>query len=264
MPSSFKVYILTLFPEFFAGLHRYSLFQRAIDRQLLDIETVDFRAFSANKHKKVDDLPYGGGSGMVLTPQPLAAALDSLSLDQALVMVMSARGLLWRQERVLQVARLLGLLEGDCSTPLGDWPQPWRDRVTAKAARIRQLVLVCGHYEGIDQRIVEEYGDVEVSIGDYVISGGETAALVVLESLARYLPGFVGNQDSLTEESYADGLLEYPQYTRPESFHERSVPEILLSGHHHKIEQWRLEQKKEVTQRVRPDLWQKWLENGRR
>jgi tRNA (guanine37-N1)-methyltransferase len=261
MPPSLKAYILTLFPEFFGGLNGYSLFQRAFERGLFELETVDFRAFSQNKHKKVDDLPYGGGSGMLLTPQPLAAALESLPLERSLVMVMSARGLLWQQERVLEVSRLLGLVAGVPS--FEGWPEPWQGRIEGKAANIDQLVLVCGHYEGIDERIAEEYADVEISIGDYILTGGETAAMVVLESLARYLPGFVGNRDSLSEESHADGLLEYPQYTRPENFHGRKVPEVLLSGHHSRIEQWRLERKKEVTQRVRPDLWRKWLEGGR-
>ncbi len=220
-----RVRILTLFPEFFASPLQSSLIGKAIGRGLVTVEVVNVRDFAAGTHRVADDAPYGGGQGMVMKIEPVVAALESATSDRpgAKRILMSPRGRRLSQED----ARALSC-EAD-------------------------LVLLCGHYEGIDER-VREFLDDEISIGDYVLGGGEVAALVVLDAVTRLIPGFVGNAGSLDEESFEDGLLEYPQYTRPETFRDRRVPAVLLSGDHAAIARWRRKERLRVTRARRPEL----------
>lgn len=221
--------ILTLFPEFFKTPLEASLIGKAIDRGLLTVRIHNIRDWSEDKHKTVDDLPYGSGPGMVMKPGPIVAALEAVKKPGAHFrrIYFSPRGVPLRQDR-------LATYQG-----------------------YDQLVLLCGRYEGVDQRVIDHFIDEEVSIGDYVLAGGELPALVFLEAVSRLLPGVVGKEESLREESFAQGFLEYPQYTRPELFREFRVPSVLLSGDHQKITQWRQEQALEITRRKRPDLLKK-------
>ena len=217
-----KFDILTLFPEMFEPLFK-SVIGKAIEKEIININVIDIRDFSKDKHKKVDDTPYGGGAGMVIRPDVVYEAFSSLKIDDAKVIYMSPQGKPLNQEKV---------------------------EILSKESHI---VLLCGHYEGIDQRVIDEIVDEEISIGDYVLTGGEIPAMVLIDSVSRYVDGVL-NQDSIGEESFSNGLLEYPQYTRPEIFDGKSVPEILLSGHHEKIKQWRKEKSLEITKMKRPDL----------
>ncbi len=273
MQQGFRVYILTLFPDFFASLCDYSLFQRACQHNGLILNTINIRDFSQNKHRKCDDVPYGGGSGMVMTPQPIWDAMQSLPWQDCLVIGLSARGLLLQQALVQQMAAQLGLAaqingqkpqdNAHFMEKMEHIPQKWYHALFgedfAKKGK-KSLIFICGHYEGIDQRVLDYFCDFELSIGDYILIGGETAALVVLESLLRYLPGFLGNAESLAEESFNDNLLEYPHYTRPAVFNDMSVPDVLLQGHHAKIDNWRKQAGLDHTKQVRPDLWIKFID----
>lgn len=214
--------ILTLFPEMFSPL-KESIIKRAVDKNVAEINFVQIRDFTLDPHKKTDDLPYGGGAGMVMTPQPLYDAIMSLKTDKSHVIYLSPRGRVFKQS----IAKELCLYE--------------------------HIILVCGHYEGIDERVIELCVDEELSIGDYVLTGGELPAMVVADSVIRLLDGAISS-DSLAEESFSNGLLEYPQYTRPQTFKGLSVPDVLLSGHHANIEKWRKEKSLEITQKNRPDL----------
>ena len=215
--------VLTLFPEIPAAFFESSIMAKAVERGLITYNLVNIRDFAYDKHRTCDDLTYGGGAGMLLLPQPLALTLDSVQAAE---------------KRVIYV------------TPSG---KPVTQADAAELARDQELVFVCGRYEGIDQRIIDEYVDDEISLGDYVMSSGELAALVIIDAVYRLIDGVI-SRESLEEESFSDGLLEYPQYTRPQIFRDRSVPEVLLSGHHEHIRKWRLAQRIKKTLAMRPDL----------
>jgi len=221
-----KIYILTLFPEMFNGFLRSSIIGKAVQNGIVQITPVNIRDFSRDKHKRVDDYPYGGGAGMVMTPQPLYDAIASVKkkCPDAPVILTSPRGEPFVQEKAVQLSKT------------------------------EHLIIVCGHYEGIDQRIIDSMVDQEISIGDYVLTGGELPAMVMVDAAVRLLPEAVGSSRSLEEESFTEGILEYPQYTRPAEFMGMDVPEVLLSGNHKRIEEWRRKKALETTRKRRPDL----------
>jgi tRNA (guanine37-N1)-methyltransferase len=218
-----KFSVLSLFPEIAASFFNTSIMARAVDRGLVDYQLLDIRDFALDKHRTCDDAPYGGGAGMVLKAEPLAGALDSVS---------------GREKRVIY------------PSPSG---RPLNQKLAGELAAEDELIFICGRYEGIDQRIIDLYVDDEVSIGDYVISSGELAALVIIDAVYRLLDGVI-NGESLAEESFTGGLLEYPHYTRPRVFRKSDVPDILLSGNHAEIERWRHEKRLEKTRKYRPEL----------
>jgi tRNA (guanine37-N1)-methyltransferase len=230
-----EISILTLFPEMFEGPFQNSIIKRACDRMLLSVQIVDFREFSEDRHHKVDDYPFGGGPGMVLKPEPLFSCLESLALEPATrVVLLSPQGETLKQAKAEELARE------------------------------QRLVIICGHYEGIDERVRHLATD-EISIGDYILTGGEAAAIVLVDCVARLVDGGV-EPSSLQQESFTAGMLEYPQYTRPRQFREWSVPEILLNGNHQAIERWRRDQSVRRTFLRRPDLLGDfdWNEDDRR
>lgn len=214
--------VLTLFPEMFEVLNE-SIIGRAKEKGLINVNLINIRDFSKDKHKKVDDTPYGGGAGMVLMPDIVYDAYESVRADNAKVIYMSPQGKKLTQEKVQELSKC------------------------------EHLILLCGHYEGIDQRVIDTIVDDEISIGDYVLTGGELPAMVLIDSVSRYVEGVLKN-DSTKEESFSNGLLEYPQYTRPEVFKNQQVPSVLLSGHHKNIDKWRREQSLKVTLSKRPEL----------
>lgn len=218
--------VITIFPEMFPGPLGCSLAGKALERDLWRLDTVNLRAFTTDRHQTVDDTPFGGGAGMVMRPDIVAQAVDHVRAngDVRPLIYLSPRGVPLRQAMVCELAGGPG------------------------------VVLLCGRYEGVDQRVIEARGFVEVSIGDFVLSGGELAAMVLIDASVRLLPGVVGDAASLFEESFANGLLEYPHYTRPQVWEGRAVPEVLLSGHHAKIGAWRQEQALRITTSRRPDL----------
>ncbi|MBN1685964.1 MAG: tRNA (guanosine(37)-N1)-methyltransferase TrmD [Spirochaetales bacterium] len=218
-----NIQVLTLFPEMVRPYFSSSIMKRAVERNLVRYNIVNVRDFAADKHKSCDDAPYGGGAGMVMKPEPLAGALDSVEAGRKRTIFPTPSGRIFDQ-------RYAGELAGESD-----------------------LVFICGHYEGIDQRIIDLYVDDEITIGDYVLSSGEVASLAIIDTVYRLLSGVISDE-SLTEESFTDGSLEYPHYTRPEIFRGMRVPEVLLSGHHERIRAWRREQGREKTVRVRPDL----------
>lgn len=220
--------ILTLFPASFAGPFNSSMLKRAQERGLIEINLVNIRDFSANKHHTVDDTPYGGGAGMVIGPEPVFAAVEHIAALRG-----GAPG------RVLLLCPQGRLLNHELAVDL---------------AQEKHLVLICGHYEGIDERVRENLVTDEISIGDYVLTGGELPAMIVVDVVARLIPGVLGDAASAAEESFSDGLLEYPHYTRPREFRDLAVPEVLLSGHHEKIRRWRRRQSLLRTLANRPDL----------
>ena len=220
-----KFSVLTLFPEMFEGL-KQSITGKAIEKNLIEISTINIRDFSKDKHKKVDDTPYGGGAGMVIKPDVVYDAYNSIKSDNAKVIFLSPKGKTLNQEKVKELSK--------------------KDHI----------ILLCGHYEGIDQRVLDEIVDEEISIGDYVLTGGEIPAMVLIDSVCRYVEGVI-TKESVEEESFSNGLLEYPQYTRPEVFLNRKVPDVLLSGHHEKIKKWREEESLRITRQKRPDLLKK-------
>lgn len=217
-----KFDVLTLFPEMFEPL-KTSIIGKAIEKKLIDINFINIRDFSEDKHKKVDDTPYGGGAGMVIRPDVVDKAYQSIKEKNAKVIYMSPQGKKLNQQMVEELSKE------------------------------SHLIILCGHYEGIDQRVLDKIVDEEISIGDYVLTGGEIPAMVLIDSVSRYIEGVL-KQDSIQEESFSNGLLEYPQYTRPEIFEGKAVPEILLSGHHENIARWRKEKSMEMTKKKRPDL----------
>lgn len=220
-----RIKVLTLFPNMFAPVLSQSILGRALERGLLQVEALDIRAYTQDKHRRCDDYPFGGGAGMVMTPQPVCDAFrDALRGFPARRIYLSPKG------PVLTQAKAMSL------------------------AREERLVLLCGHYEGIDQRALDLYVDEELSIGDYVLTGGELAAMVVIDCLSRHIPGVLGSGESAQEESFSDGLLEYPQYTRPALYEGREVPEVLLSGHDANIRTWRRERSLDITRERRPEL----------
>lgn len=217
-----KFDVLTLFPEMFTPLTS-SIIGRAEKNGHIEINITDMRDFSKDKHKKVDDTPYGGGAGMVIRPDVVYDAYQSVKTADTKVIYLTPQG------KQLDQAKVENL------------------------SKEKHIVLLCGHYEGIDQRVIDEIAPEEISIGDYVLTGGELPVMVLIDSVTRYVEGVL-NKDSIKEESFASGLLEYPQYTRPEIFKNRQVPEILVSGHHEKIEDWRKKKAIEITYKKRPDL----------
>lgn len=219
-----RIDIVTLFPQLFGPHLSESLLGRAIASATLDVRLHDLREHGLGKHRSVDDTPYGGGAGMVMRPEPIFDAVERLRTDASHVVLLSPRGELLRQA------------------------------VAAELAELSHLILICGRYEGVDERVSEHLCDRELSIGDYVLAGGEVAALVVIEAVTRLVPGVVGNADSLSSESHAAGELEYPQYTRPADYRGWTVPEVLLSGDHEAVRSWRAERARELTERRRPDL----------
>ena len=217
-----KFDVLTLFPEMFKSLDE-SIIGRAREKGLIEINLINIRDFSKDKHKKVDDTPYGGGAGMVLMPDVVYDAYDSIKDKNAKVIYLSPQGKVLNQNKVKELVKE------------------------------EHLILLCGHYEGIDQRVLDEIVDEEISIGDYVLTGGELPAMVLIDSVSRYTQGVL-KDESIKEESFSNNLLEYPQYTRPEEFRGKKVPEVLISGHHENIKKWREQKSLEVTKLKRPDL----------
>ncbi|MDD3397009.1 MAG: tRNA (guanosine(37)-N1)-methyltransferase TrmD [Clostridia bacterium] len=226
-----KIDILTLFPEMFDCI-KASIIGRAIKANKVEINIIDVRQFSIEKHKKCDDYPYGGGFGMVLTPQPLYDAIMSVKIEKSLVVLMSPKGDVLNQGKVCELAKY------------------------------EHLIIVCGHYEGIDERIINLCVDCEISIGDYILTGGEIPAMVILDAVCRYVPDVI-TDSSLLEESFSDGLLEYPQYTRPQEFKGLKVPEILITGNHQKINDWRLKQSIKITKERRKDLYKEFIKKSK-
>lgn len=226
MSDPFGIDILTLFPGFFRGPLRESILGRGRESGAADIRVTDIRDFARDRHRKTDDSPYGGGAGMVMKPGPLVRALEYASEETP----SAPRILLTPQGDPLDQSRVESLADGD------------------------GVILACGRYEGVDQRVRDGWIDQEISIGDFVLSGGEPAALVLVDAIVRLLPGVLGNRSSLDEESFSDGRLEYPHYTRPRNFRGREVPDVLLSGDHGRIAEWRREQALERTKERRPDL----------
>ena len=219
-----RVDILTLFPGMFVGPFDESILKRAREAGLLQLNLVDIRDFATDRHRTVDDTPYGGGPGMVMKPGPIFAAIEAVRSADSRVILLSPQGRLFEQAMAIELSTL------------------------------PHLVLICGHYEGVDERVREHLVDEELSIGDYVLTGGELAAMVLVDAVARLLPGVLGAGDSIVEESHSSGLLEYPQYTRPAEFRGWRVPDILLSGNHAEIARWRRRRALERTRARRPDL----------
>jgi tRNA (guanine37-N1)-methyltransferase len=235
-----KYTVLTLFPEITASYFSTSIMAKAIQRGIINYQSVNIRDFAQDRHKTCDDAPYGGGPGMLMLPEPLSRALEAAGVQR--------KGPACRTG----VKRVVYL------TPSG---RPFNQTLAQELARERELVLLCGRYEGIDQRVIDLYIDDEVSVGDYVLSSGEVAALALIDATYRLVDRVI-TPESLDEESFSDGLLEYPQYTRPEVYDTIKVPEVLLSGHHEHIRRWRLEKRVEKTQRLRPDLLLQGREQG--
>ena len=223
--------VFTLYPEIFPGLLKEGIFGKALENKLWDMEVINIRDATNDKHKTVDDTPYGGGSGMLLKADVLAKSLDKNKVDGERIFYLSPRG------------------------------KKFDQRFADELSKEKSISLICGHFEGVDERILETRNIEEISIGDYVLSGGETAAFVVLDSILRLLPGVLGNKKSADDESFQNGLLEYPQYTKPQIWEEKSVPGVLLSGDHSKIKDWRLSQSEAITRDRRPDLWHKYKKN---
>lgn len=219
-----KFDIITLFPELIEVYSKNGIIGRAIENNIFQLSYVYLRDFSEDKHKKVDDYPYGGGPGMLLKPEPMFRALDAIKKDNSYIIYLSPKGNLFNQRKAKELSK--------------------KDHI----------ILIAGHYEGIDERVIEKYVDEEVSMGDYVLTSGELPALMLIDAVGRLLPGVLGSDESSIEESHSNNLLEYPQYTRPESYDGLDVPEILLSGHHKNIQEWRYFKAIETTLNRRPDM----------
>ena len=227
----FQVKIFTLYPDFFPGILNKGIYGRAIEKSLWNLDVINIRDYAKDKHKTVDDTPYGGGEGMVLKPDVVAKALDQNIKKNEKIIYLTPKGKTFDQNKA------------------------------KKFLNEKKINILCGHFEGIDQRVIESRGIEEISIGDYILSGGETAAYVILDSILRLVPGVLGNENSYKDESFENGLLEYPQYTKPQIWEKTPVPEVLLSGDHSKIKDWRLSQSEAITRHRRPDLWQKYKKN---
>ncbi len=220
--------IFTLYPDFFPGPFSQGLYGKALNERIWNLEIVNIRDFANDKHKSVDDTPYGGGSGMLIRPDVIAKSLDEKTKDNEKIIYLSPKGRIFNQS------------------------------VAKELSKMNTINFICGHFEGIDQRVIDSRKIDEISIGDFVLSGGENAVYVVLDSILRLIPGVIGNQNSIIEETFENNLLEYPQYTKPQIWEKKSVPEVLLSGDHGKIKDWRLSQSEAITRVRRPDLWQKY------
>ena len=223
--------IFTLYPELFPGPLNKGLYGKALSNNIWNLKIVNIRDYSSDKHKTVDDTPFGGGSGMLIKPDVLANSLDQNVKPNEKIYYLTPKGKLFSQ------------------------------KLAKKLSKEKTINLICGHFEGVDQRVIDTRNIEELSIGDYILSGGETAALVVLDSILRLIPGVLGNDRSISEESFENGLLEYPQYTKPQIWEKKSVPDVLLSGDHAKIKDWRLSESEAITRDRRPDLWQKYKKN---
>lgn len=222
-----KIDILTLFPEMFS-IFDHSIIGRAKENKILDINTLNIRDYTLNKHKKVDDYPYGGGAGMLMAPQPIVSAIQKAKEDnKGKVIFLGPRGKTFNQQ------------------------------IANELSKEEELIILCGHYEGIDERVYK-YIDLEYSMGDFVLTGGEMAAIPFIDSICRLIPGVLAKDESFQDESFYNGLLEYPQYTRPPVFEGEEVPEVLISGHHEKIRLWRKKQSLLITKEKRPDLFEKY------
>lgn len=224
--------IITLFPEFYTSPFQSGLLGKAISSGLIKIEIIDLKEFTEDKFKRCDDSPYGGGTGMVLKPEPLFKAIET-------------RG---KSSKSFITAM----------TPAGE---KLEQNLVKKLSKKDEILIICGHYEGIDQRVIDKYVDLEISVGDYILSGGEFASIVLIDAVSRLIPGFMSNEDSVVDESFENHLLEYPQYTRPEIFQDMAVPEVLLCGDHQKVAKWRLGKSLDKTRKTRPDLYKKYLTN---
>ncbi len=227
-----KFDVLTLFPELIQSHLDFSIMKRATDDGVISVNAINPRDFTLDKHKKVDDTPYGGGAGMVLMPQPYVDAYNSVEkLENSITLMMTPQG------------------------------EPFTDKISNELANYEQIIILCGHYEGYDERIREIIKPREISIGDFVLTGGELPALCVIDSVSRKIDGTLGKIESAHDDSFSDGLLEYPQYTKPREYMGYKVPEVLLNGNHKLIEEFRQQQKIERTKVKRPDLYEKWLKN---
>lgn len=225
-----KIDVLTLFPEMFRPVMESSMLGRAVAGGILEIDTTDIRDFSHDKHNKADDYPFGGGGGMVMMADPIFGAMESVGAENKKVIYMSPRGKILDREKIEELSGL------------------------------SEMVILCGHYEGVDQRALDYWNAEEISIGDYVLTGGELPAMVLIDSVARLLPGVLGNENSALDESVYSGLLEHPQYTKPREYRGLNVPEVLTSGNHQLIDLWRLEHSLQLTKERRPDLFEKFLQ----
>ena len=223
--------VFTLYPEIFPGALSKGLYGKALEEKIWNLKVINIRDSAEDKHKTVDDKPFGGGSGMLLKPDVLAKSIDKNIKAKEKIFYLSPRGKIFNQKTARQISKEKG------------------------------INLICGHFEGVDERILNTRNIEEISIGDYVLSGGETAAFVVIDSVLRLLPGVIGNDMSKDEESFENGLLEYPQFTKPQIWEEKTVQDVLISGDHAKIKDWRLSQSEAITRDRRPDLWQKYKKN---
>ena len=224
----FVAKIFTLYPDLFPGPLAKGIYGKAMEKKIWNLKTINIRDYATDKHKTVDDTPFGGGSGMLIKPDVISKSLDENVNPSEKVYYLTPKGKLFNQS------------------------------LAKELSKEKSLNLICGHFEGVDQRVIDSKNIQELSIGDFVLSGGEVAAYVILDSILRILPGVVGNENSITEESFENGLLEYPQYTKPQIWEKKGVPDVLLSGDHAKIKDWRLSQSEAITRDRRPDMWQKY------
>ena len=225
------IHVLTLFPGMFPPVLSESMLGKANEKGILELDIIDIRDFTLNKHKKTDDTPFGGGAGMVMNADPIFRSLENIHVQGKRILYMSPRGKLLDQSMIEELAEL------------------------------DELTILCGHYEGVDQRVLDYWNMEEVSIGDYILTGGELPAMVLIDSVARLIPDVLGSPESLMEESIYSGLLEYPHYTKPREYRGMEVPEVLVSGNHRKIHLWKLEQSLRLTRERRPDLFERFLEH---
>ena len=225
----FEVKIFTLYPEQYPGPLNTGIYKKAQEGKIWNLKVINIRDYAIDKHNSVDDTPFGGGNGMLMRPDVVASALDSNLKSNETIIYLSPKG------------------------------KKFNQKVARELSKHKKLNLLCGHFEGIDQRLLETRNIEEYSIGDFILSGGETASFVFIDSIIRLLPGVLGNDKSAKEESFENDLLEYPQYTKPQKWEGKSTPEVLLSGDHGKIKDWRLSQSEAITRRQRPDLWKKYL-----
>ena len=227
----FKAKIFTLYPEYFPGPFDIGICKKAFEKKLWDLKLINIRDYADDKHKTVDDTPYGGGVGMLMRPDVVAKSLDANLEEKETIYYLTPKGKIFNQN------------------------------IAQDIVKKNKVNILCGHFEGVDQRVLDSRNVEEISIGDFILSGGEMASFVVLDTVLRLVPGVLGNLNSTKDESFENGLLEYPQYTKPQIWEKLSVPDILLSGDHNKIKSWRLSQSEAITRHRRPDLWQKYKKN---